>query len=58
MASVGVSVPGDHTAALRSADTPVVARVHGGCTVLDLRTVDPGADALVAKALTGITAPA
>ena len=56
MASVGVAVDGDHTAVLRSADTPVVARVHDGRTVLDLRTVDPGADTLVAKALSGITA--
>ncbi len=55
MESVGVSVDGDHTAALRSADPPVVARVHEGRTILDLRTVDPGSDALVAKALAGIS---
>jgi len=56
MASAGVSVAGDHTAALRFADPPVIARVHEGRTILDLRTVDPEADTLVAKALAGITA--
>jgi L-seryl-tRNA(Ser) seleniumtransferase len=48
--SAGVALPGDRTAALRSADVPVVARVHDGKTVLDLRTVDPADDPLVAEA--------
>jgi hypothetical protein len=34
----------------------VVARVHDGATVCDLRTVDPADDAVVAGALAGLTA--
>jgi L-seryl-tRNA(Ser) seleniumtransferase len=49
--SAGVAVDGDHAAALRSFDPPVIARVHDGRTVLDLRTIDPADDAVVAKAL-------
>jgi len=52
MASAGLALDGDHTAALRAGDPPVIARVHEGRTVLDLRTVDPADDAVVAKALT------
>jgi L-seryl-tRNA(Ser) seleniumtransferase len=52
--SAGVRVEGDHTAALRAATPPIVARVHEGGTVVDLRTVDPGDDALVAKALSAL----
>ncbi|MDP8992027.1 MAG: L-seryl-tRNA(Sec) selenium transferase, partial [Actinomycetota bacterium] len=51
--SAGVSLDGDHAAALRSAEAPVIARVHEGSTVLDLRTVDPADDPLVAKAVAG-----
>jgi L-seryl-tRNA(Ser) seleniumtransferase len=49
--SAGVAVPGDVTAALRGHEVPVVARVRDGSTVLDLRTVDPEDDGLVARAL-------
>ena len=49
--SAGVSVPGDHTAALRAGDPPVVARMHEGATVCDLRTVDPADDSVLADAL-------
>jgi L-seryl-tRNA(Ser) seleniumtransferase len=49
--SFGVAVDGDHTAALRAFHPPVIGRVHDGRTVLDLRTVDPGDDPVVAKAL-------
>jgi L-seryl-tRNA(Ser) seleniumtransferase len=52
--SVGLSLPGDHTAALRAGDPPVVARVCEGSTVLDLRTVGPEDDAVVAKALSAL----
>ncbi len=52
--SAGVAVPGDHAAALRANDPPIVARVHDGETVLDLRTVDPADDPVLAKALTGL----
>jgi L-seryl-tRNA(Ser) seleniumtransferase len=55
IASAGVALDGDHTASLRAADPPVIARVHEGRTVLDLRTVDPADDPLVAKALAGCT---
>jgi L-seryl-tRNA(Ser) seleniumtransferase len=49
--SAGLSVDGDVTAALRRHDPPVVARVVDGHTVLDLRTVDPSEDGIVARAL-------
>ncbi len=49
--SVGVSVPGDLTAALRGQDRPVIARVGGEDTVLDLRTVAEGDDAALVDAL-------
>jgi L-seryl-tRNA(Ser) seleniumtransferase len=49
--SAGVALPGDRRAALRSGgETPVIARVEGGRTILDLRTVAPGDDELVAGA--------
>ena len=48
--SAGVALPGDRLATLRRAPVPVLARVHHGRTVLDLRTVDPADDALVAEA--------
>jgi L-seryl-tRNA(Ser) seleniumtransferase len=51
IASAGVALDGDQRAALRTADPPVIARVVDGRTVLDLRTVDPADDAVVAKAL-------
>jgi len=49
--SAGVMVEGDRTDALRSHVPPVVARVHEGCTICDLRTVDPADDPLVTQAL-------
>lgn len=54
--SAGVAVPGDVTGALRRAEVPVIARVREGSTVLDLRTVDPGDDELVARALKTVLA--
>jgi L-seryl-tRNA(Ser) seleniumtransferase len=42
--SIGLLVEGDITAPLRAAVPPVIARVHEGRTVLDLRTVDPADD--------------
>ncbi len=45
---------GDRRAELRAADPPIIARVHEGRTVLDLRTVDPTDDAHVAAALGGL----
>jgi L-seryl-tRNA(Ser) seleniumtransferase len=49
--SAGVAIDGDHASALRAHDPPVIARVHEGRTVCDLRTVDPADDPVVAKAL-------
>ena len=40
IASAGVSLPGDRTAALRELSPPVIARAQHGRTVCDLRTVD------------------
>jgi L-seryl-tRNA(Ser) seleniumtransferase len=52
--SAGVAVEGDITAWLRAHDPPIVARVHDGRTILDLRTVEESDDAVVAKALAGL----
>ncbi len=49
--SAGVALDGDHSAALRAYDPPVIARVHEGRTILDLRSVDPADDPVLAKAL-------
>jgi L-seryl-tRNA(Ser) seleniumtransferase len=49
--SVGVAIAGDRTAELRAWTTPIIARVADGRTILDLRTVDPDDDAVVAAAL-------
>jgi L-seryl-tRNA(Ser) seleniumtransferase len=54
--SAGVAVGGDHTAALRRSDPPIIARVHDGATILDLRTVDPADDPAVAGALAALPA--
>jgi L-seryl-tRNA(Ser) seleniumtransferase len=51
--SAGVALSGDHTAALRAHDPPVIARVAEDRTVADLRTVDPADDPVLAKALAG-----
>lgn len=52
--SAGIAVEGDRSAALRRADPPIFARVVEGRTVLDLRTVDPEDDPVVAKALASL----
>jgi L-seryl-tRNA(Ser) seleniumtransferase len=49
--SVGVSIPGDRTAALRDMAPPVIARAVHGATVCDMRTVDPAQDETLALAL-------
>lgn len=49
--SAAVSLGGDHRAVLRRCEPPVVARVEGGRTVCDLRSVDPALDGAVAAAL-------
>jgi L-seryl-tRNA(Ser) seleniumtransferase len=52
--SAGVRVAGDHTAALRANDPPIVARAHDGATICDLRTVEGGDDRVLALALAGL----
>jgi L-seryl-tRNA(Ser) seleniumtransferase len=52
--SAGVAVDGDRTAALRAHEPPVIARVVQGRTVLDLRTVDPADDGVLAAALASL----
>ena len=49
--SFGVAVEGDVTEALRCFDPPVIGRVDGGRTLLDMRTVDPSDDEVLAKAI-------
>jgi L-seryl-tRNA(Ser) seleniumtransferase len=53
--SAGITLAGDHTAALRQRDRPIIARVDKGATIIDLRTVDPADDAEVAEALAALT---
>jgi L-seryl-tRNA(Ser) seleniumtransferase len=52
--SAGVAVDGDHAARLRAHEPPIVARVHEGRTICDLRTVDPADDDVLAAALGGL----
>ncbi len=49
--SWGVAVDGDHADELRRNDPAIIARARDGRTWLDLRTVAPGDDELVAAAL-------
>jgi L-seryl-tRNA(Ser) seleniumtransferase len=53
--SVGLAVDGDHAPELRTASPPVIARVGGGRTTCDLRTVDPEDDAVLARALAALS---
>ncbi len=52
--SAGLAVRGDVTERLRAGTPPVIARVEEGRTVLDLRTVEPEDDHVVAAALSGL----
>ncbi|MGH9280859.1 MAG: aminotransferase class V-fold PLP-dependent enzyme, partial [Acidimicrobiales bacterium] len=52
--SVGIAVDGDHADSLRANDPPIIARVHDGVTICDLRTVDPRDDDVLAKALASL----
>lgn len=49
--SAAVSLPESYAAALRGASPPVVARLEAGRCLLDLRTVAPDDDALLAAAV-------
>jgi L-seryl-tRNA(Ser) seleniumtransferase len=48
--SAGIALDGDRSASLRAHDPPVIARVHDGRTVVDLRAVDPTDDQAVKDA--------
>jgi len=48
--SFGVAFPGDHTETLRRHQPPIIARVVENQTLVDLRTVAPGEDTIVADA--------
>ena len=52
--SAGVSLPGDHTAALRTHRPPIIVRVQDQHTLVDLRTVEPEHDDMLAAALRGL----
>jgi L-seryl-tRNA(Ser) seleniumtransferase len=52
--SAGVRIDGDRTAELRARDTPIIARVQDGTTIVDLRTVDPADDGDIASALAAL----
>ena len=49
--SAGIELDGDLAASLRAFDPPVIARVNTQTTVVDLRTVDPADDQIVAEAI-------
>ena len=54
ISSAGIRLDGDRSAELRAVSpVPIVARVQDGSTWLDLRTVDPSDDELIAAAVVG-----
>ena len=55
--SVGVRIRGDRLDDLRALDTPIIARVVAGSTILDLRTIVPDDDAYVIDALNALRTP-
>ena len=55
--SWGVRIAGDVSTALRTATPPIIARMDGPNTLLDLRTVEPHEDRALIDALRGIIRP-
>ncbi len=53
--SAGVRFPGDHRETLRQLEHPIIARMEDDHTVLDLRTIHPDDDPVVADALAALT---
>ncbi|NDD72948.1 MAG: hypothetical protein EBZ52_07235, partial [Actinobacteria bacterium] len=51
IASIGIVINGDHLTKLRMNETPIIARVKDNKTFLDLRTIQPEDDEIVAQAL-------
>ncbi|MFV1990271.1 MAG: L-seryl-tRNA(Sec) selenium transferase, partial [Acidimicrobiales bacterium] len=52
--SAGVRIVGDHRAALRVGELPIMARMDGDSTVIDLRAVDPSDDQLIGLAIASL----
>ena len=52
--SAGIQLDGDVSAELREAPVPVIARVRDRTTLIDLRTVHPDDDTLVANAIASV----
>jgi L-seryl-tRNA(Ser) seleniumtransferase len=53
--SAAVSLPATLAALLRKNNPPVAGRVEDGRLLLDLRTVDPAADATLREAVLAVT---
>ena len=49
--SIGIAVPGDQRALLRSHTTPVIARTLGNTTYIDMRSIAPADDHVVVDAM-------
>ncbi len=49
--SIGIAIPGDQRALLRSQTTPVIARTHGNTTYIDMRSIAPADDHVVVDAM-------
>ncbi len=49
--SIGLRLAGDHLDALRANEPPIIARVEDNATIVDLRTIAPEHDTIVAAAL-------
>ena len=52
--SAGLVIPGDYSEEMRLNDPPIICRVVDGKTTLDLRTVHPDDDEVIAAAITAI----
>lgn len=51
IASIGIAIPGDMRAHLRSHSAPVIARTLGNTTYIDMRSIAPSDDHVVLEAL-------
>ena len=51
IASIGIAIPGDMRAQLRSHSVPVIARTLGNTTYIDMRSIAPSDDHVVLEAL-------
>jgi L-seryl-tRNA(Ser) seleniumtransferase len=49
--SIGIAIPGDQRALLRSNTTPVIARTLGNTTYIDMRSIAPADDHVVVDAM-------